>query len=114
MTAVKNFDCRELDRRVTLSSPTATQSASGEVARAFSSVCTVWAALLPLGGARFSAAEGKHYDGSFRYRIRYRSGVLPGYRLTVAGDALEIVHVAEIGRREFLDLTCRGVDSAAA
>ena len=46
-------------------------------------------------------------------RLRHRLDVKPFWRLINGGDVFEIVPpTAEIGRRQFLDLTCRAINQA--
>jgi SPP1 family predicted phage head-tail adaptor len=99
-----------LDRYVTLQYSVSGRDAAGGVALTWYDLVSTWAAKSPQGGGRLYAAEMKHYEASIVYRIRHRSAVRPGMRLIHGDDVFEIVHAPEVGRREFMDLLCRGID----
>lgn len=103
-------DPARLDKRVTLQFSTPTQDLLGGVVAAWSELATVWASMLPLPASRFFQAEGKHMEQMFRFRIRHRSDVQAFMRLIHGDDVFEILGAEELGRRHFLELTCRAVD----
>ena len=110
LIAPGNIDPGRLDRRITLSEFTATRDSVGGVVTSWDDVATVWATKVPQGGGRLYAAEAKHYEQTLLYRIRHRTDVAPGWRLTHGDDVFEITNVEELGRRHFLELSCRAID----
>lgn len=105
-----NLDPGLLDRRVTLQYSVPTRDAAGGTVADWYDAATVWAGKRPEGGGRLFAAEAKHYDATLVYRIRHRPDIGAGYRLIHGDDTYEIVAVAELGRRAYLDLFLRGLD----
>lgn len=102
-----------LDRRITLQYSVPTRDAAGGSVPAWIEAATVWAGKLDSRGGRLYAAEAKHYETSLIYRIRHRVDVAEGWRLVHGDDVFEIVHAAEVGRAEHLDLFLRGIDVTA-
>jgi head-tail adaptor len=103
-------DPGRMDRRVTLQAPAPARDAAGGVLPGWGDIATVSAVRLPQGGSRFYTGEGKHYENTLQYRIRHRPDVEAGARLIEGIQIMEIVGVAELGRRHFLELTVRAVD----
>lgn len=98
-----------LDRQVVIQTATETQGATGEPAVTWGTFATIWASRRDtLGRERVMAgAETAMADAVFR--IRYLSGVTAKMRLVEGSDVWDIVALAELGRREGLDLTCTRV-----
>lgn len=96
-----------LDRRVTLQQRTLTQDAQGQHVESWSTLATVWATKRDVTGREFVAAQGANADASTVFQIRWRSDVSVLNQVAYEGVTHEIVHVAEIGRREGLQLVCR-------
>lgn len=111
LRAQGNTNPGRLDRRVTLQYAVRERDAAGGQVPTWYDLATVSAAKIPVRGARFYAGESKHFETLVGYRIRHRSGVAAGMRLVHGDDVLEIVTPPEEqGRRQYLDLTCRGID----
>lgn len=91
-----------LDRRITISRRTTTQDALGGVVETWSPLCTVWAACRPLTGREYFAAMQVNAEIAMEFTIRWREGITPLDRVTFDGRDYDVVHVAEIGRREGL------------
>lgn len=94
----------KLDRRITLQTRTAVQSVSGEYTETFANLATVWAEVTDLRGREFFAAQQKNADVTTRFRIRWRDDVTVLHRIQYESRNYNIVHSAEIGRREGLEL----------
>lgn len=106
-------DPGRLDRRVTLQAPNVSTDAVGGPATTWDDVVTVWAGKRPLSGARLFAAEMKNAIDLVVFRIRHRTDVTPFWRLVHGDDVYEIVPpTEELGRRHFLDLTCRAINQS--
>jgi SPP1 family predicted phage head-tail adaptor len=102
----------ELDRRVSLQHRTITRNGSGESVATYAGFATVWAGKKDLRGREYFAAQQVNGELQATWTIRWRSDVLVTDRLVDdAGATFDITHVAEIGRREGLDLVCRAVAS---
>jgi len=113
LRAQGNTNPGRLDRRVTLQYAVLARDAAGGQVPTWYDLATVSAAKIPVRGARFYAAESKQFETLVGYRIRHRSGVAAGMRLVHGDDVLEIVAPPEEqGRRQYLDLTCRGIDQS--
>ena len=102
-----------LRHRVTIESQTTTQDAYGGEVITWSEVATVWAAVEPLSGREFMDGRRQEAEINTRIRIRYRSGLLPGMRVTWGDHTYDIEAVIEReSRRREIWLMCRewGVD----
>lgn len=97
-----------LRHRVTLESKTVTRDPLGGEIESWAAVAIVWAEVLPLQGREFFEARRLESELDSRIRIRYRSGVVPGMRITWGSRTYGIESVVEheSGRRE-LRLMCR-------
>lgn len=100
-------DPGKLDRRITVQKQIYTRDGSGGAVLDWYDVATVWASLNFLHGGRLYAAQEKSFESISLYRIRYNSEVETGMRIIHGDDVLEIIGVDPLGRRHFLDLTCR-------
>lgn len=109
-----NADPGLLDRRVILQYALLPRDAVGGAISSWLTSATVWAGKRFLSGSRLFAAEAKHYEADLIYRIRHRSDVVPGYRLVHGTSTFEVVATEEVGREQFLDLTCRKLDAPTA
>lgn len=99
------MDAGKLDRRVTLSHRSvAAPDSHGFRAESFSDYATVWAQKLDIIGREYFATRQLQSEVTTRFRIRYRSDVLVTDRITHESVAYKIDSVAEIGRREGLEI----------
>jgi SPP1 family predicted phage head-tail adaptor len=105
-----NLNPSQLDRRVTLQVRTEVRDAAGGFSEEWVDLATVWAAKENLSGNRLQAALAKHAEARVSFRVRWRSAVEELSRLVHGDNVFEIVAIAELGRRHFLDLTCRALD----
>lgn len=93
-----------LDRRITLLRRSQTRNAYGEQVETFTEYATVWGQRLDVTGREMFASKGTIAENSAQFRLRYRSDVLYTDRLQCDGVEYDIVQVAELGRRDGLDL----------
>ena len=105
-----------LDRQITLEFRTAGKSASGEPTETWGSAETVWAEVRALTGREFYAATAAQIvaDETLVFTIRFRSDVRPASaRVKYNPGDLErtynIRRVAELGRRDGLEITAEAV-----
>jgi SPP1 family predicted phage head-tail adaptor len=101
----------KLRHRVRIEQPANTSDGAGGEVTAWAAIATVWAEILPLGGAKID--EGNVISvGQQRYKLhtRYRADVTPACRIIWLDGAravdLRIDSVADLdGRRRFLLVT---------
>lgn len=92
-----------LDRRVTLRRPVTTDNAYGEPAPAWTDVATVWAKVVQ-GAAGEVMARGVAARVDVLFRIRWRTDVTTAWRIVHGADTYDIQSIAEVGRREGLEI----------
>ncbi len=99
-----------LDRRIEIQSYSATRDAIGGEVRFWTTTATVWAQKRDTAG-RESEKAGREALAEVEtvWRIRYCAGVSPKMRVKFGSQLWSIEAIAEIGRREGLDLRCLGV-----
>jgi SPP1 family predicted phage head-tail adaptor len=97
-----------LDRRVRLERRTLVQNVTGEAIEIWVLLAEIWAEKRDLRGREFIAARAEDAEAETFWRIRYRGDVTPhDTRLVHDGAVHDIVSVAELGRREALELVTR-------
>lgn len=96
----------KLDRRIVIESFTTSQNGYGELIKSWSTLATVWAEVNPKSGREFFASNQRIAEFETVFRIRYRSDITINekYRISYGGKYYDIKHIAEVGRREGLDL----------
>lgn len=107
-----------LDRRVTIEQRVPGVDATfGDVTGAWSALATVWASFAATldtdaGGAEVVRDRQRVLVRQTQVRIRFRSDVTTSMRVSLADGSrtLQIVSIAEVGRREALDLMCEDYD----
>lgn len=76
------MDAGRLRHRVTIQSVTETRdTTTGAIATSWADVATVWAAIEPLSGREFIAAQGAQAEIVARILIRYRDDVVAKMRV---------------------------------
>lgn len=98
----------QLDRRITIETPTGTQDTFGEFTETWATFATEWAQYEPLKGREQLDAMQVNADLQARFRIRYRSDITTKMRI-VNDDSLTygIEAITQIGRREGLEILAR-------
>lgn len=95
-----------LDRQIELQTPAGSKDAYGQVAKEWTTVALAWAHKRGLGSReRFAAAQVQQQD-SVIYTIRYNADVTQLWRVKDGDALLDITGLREIGRRQWLELTC--------
>lgn len=104
----------ELNQRITIEERVKTDNTRGEVAYIWTPWSGVpggklWAKVVPLRGREFFAAAQSQSEITTRFRIRYRTGILPSMRIVWKGAYYEIkgLPIEVDGGREWLDLMCK-------
>lgn len=99
----------KLDQRVTIERYTTTENDWGEPINTWAPLATVWAAVEPLNGREYIAAQAAMAETTARIRMRYRPGITQQDRVIHEGKIYGIeavIHVKSAGRE--LVLMCKG------
>jgi SPP1 family predicted phage head-tail adaptor len=97
----------KMDRRIKIERRVETQNAYGEAVITYQLLAEVWAEKKPLSGRELFTAAQFVPEGQIRYRIRFMDGVDEKCRITEGGMTYDVIHIAEIGRREGLEITAK-------
>lgn len=99
-----------LDQRVTLERYTTTEDDWGSSVEAWEPVGTYWAAVEPLAGREFIAAQAAQSEVTTRVRMRWRPGITSRDRLVHEGTTYGIESVIDIrSQHRELVLMCKAV-----
>ena len=93
----------KLDRQITIQSLTQTQGEYGELIDTWTDVATVWANAYAGAGKEFVAARQVNAEVSMQFQIRWMA-VSTTMRILYDGKYFDIVDIAEVGRRERLNI----------
>lgn len=100
----------QLARLVTLERVSGqSRTATGGVVDTWAALATVYASRRDTLGSERVAQGVEVSTADSVFRIRWRGDVTTAVRLVEGGVTFDITAVAELGRREWLDLTCRRV-----
>ena len=97
-----------LDQRVTVERLTTTTDDWGTPIQAWAPLFTCWAAVEPLAGREYIAAQAAQSEVTARIRMRFRPWMTPQDRVIHEGDTYNIVAVMDVksaGRE--LHLMCK-------
>lgn len=94
----------KLDRRIELLKRRTAQNATGEFEETFDMGITVWAQVVTSRGRDYFAAAQVHNEETTIFRIRFRTDIDTKDRIGYGGSQYNIVNLAEIGRREGLEI----------
>ena len=90
----------DLDRRITIESRTVGQSATGDTTETWATFATVWASKRDLRGREYFEARQDQAEVTTEFKIRHLAGLKREMRIQFDGETYDIMHIAEIGRRE--------------
>ena len=93
----------KLDRQITIQSLTQTQGEYGELIDTWTDVATVWANAYAGAGKEFVAARQVNAEVSMQFQIRWMA-LSTTMRILYDGKYFDIVDIAEVGRRERLNI----------
>jgi SPP1 family predicted phage head-tail adaptor len=93
-----------MDRRIRIEQATTSADGYGQPIETWSLLAEVWAEVAPLRGRELWAAQQVNAELTTRFRIRYRSDVTEKMRIICEGTEYDIESIAEIGRREGLEI----------
>jgi SPP1 family predicted phage head-tail adaptor len=100
----------KLDRWITIQSKTVSRTALGDPTETWGTLASVWAEVQPLSGREYFDGQASQRVSSkaCRFRIRYLAAVSKDTQLRVLHDdglTYDIKNIAELGRRDGLELT---------
>ena len=96
-----------LNKRVTLQRATAARDGHGQPIETWSNAAVVWAAIEPIRGREYFAAQQFATEVTHRLRIRYRSDVRATWRVRYGTRTFRIESVIDpLERHETLELMC--------
>ena len=98
----------QLNKRITLQYETKTADDMGGFSVVWTDSATVWAAIWPISANELVQSMQTDMIISHRIRIRYRSGVLPSWRICFGSRYFNIVSIINPSERgEWLELMCK-------
>lgn len=103
-----------LDRRITIQTATKIRDPKTNAqVSGWATAAEVWANRRDTSSREFFAAGATNTEQLTVLTIRYRPGIVPGQRAVCDGQTFTITGVSEIGRRQFLALQGKAVNSNA-
>ena len=91
----------DLDRRITIETPQpGSKSGSGAKTPTWTEFAKRWASKRDLKGREYFEGRQDQGEVTTEFRIRYLTGLKREMRILLDGLVYDIVHIAEIGRRE--------------
>lgn len=100
----------ELDRKVRLERFTTAPNDYGEPIETWVLIAEVWASRAVLSGREMYEGDRIAGEALYRFRMYYRSDLDTTCRIVYDGQNYDIKAVAEIGRREGLDVMAQLID----
>jgi SPP1 family predicted phage head-tail adaptor len=94
----------KLDRRITIQQPTPGAGLHGEPTETWSDFATVWANAYAGPGKEFVAARQINAEVSMQFQIHWISDLSTTMRIFYDGKYFDIVDIAEVGRRERINI----------
>lgn len=95
-----------LNQRIIIQTKSVTRAANGEEVVSWVALATVWAEVSQIRGKEFFAAAQMQGVMDHQIRIRYRTDVTRDMRISWRGQTLDIVSIAELGRKDALEIMC--------
>ena len=107
---MSRIDIGQLDRRVTLQSPTYSTGATGEAVATYSTAATVWAKVEEMAPTERVVSDKTTMIQRITVTIRYHATLDATWRIGHGTDTYLIVGRQEVGRREWLTLTAELIE----
>ncbi|MBS0506844.1 MAG: phage head closure protein [Proteobacteria bacterium] len=99
----------DLDQRVTVERYTSTEDELGQPIQSWAPLFTCWAAVEPLTGREYLAAQAAQSEVTARVTMRYRPGITAQDRVIHDGTTYNIVSVIDVrSERKELILMVKG------
>lgn len=89
----------QLRHRLSLQSPTITNTSTGTITEAWGTVATIWGSVEPLRGREFYDSALINSDVTARIVIRYTSDIEPNYRIVYDNRTFLIESIVDIDER---------------
>ena len=86
----------QMNRQITIQSPSQTIDAYGGPVFSWSDVATVWAKVHPLRGRELIAAQAAQNETTVKFYIRYRPGITSAKRVLYDGKIYDIIAVIDV------------------
>lgn len=101
----------DLNKRIELQSITYTDSAmSKDAVKTYSTEATVWAAIWPMSAKEQIQSMQNTMEISHRIRIRYRSDILPSWRIKFGSRYFNIISIVNPNERnEWQDIIAKEI-----
>lgn len=99
-----------LDRKIIIESTSESRGAFGEVTDTWATYATLWAQAIPISGKERLASDRTVAVRGYKFKTRWISGVTAKMRVSYDGEYWNIIGIAEIGRREGLEIIAEVVD----
>lgn len=99
-----------MDRKVIIQRATVTTDAIGGEEKTWSTYIIAWAQVISVGGDEAMRAQHQTTKRVIKIRIYYDSTVLTTDRVSYDSAYWDIINLAEIGRREMLEITAQVIE----
>lgn len=101
----------DLRHRVALQKKEITEDELKQQSETWTDIATVWAAVEPLSGREYFAAEQVNTENSVKITIRYKKGITTDMRIVYDGKIFEVISILNPKERcVSLVLICREVE----
>lgn len=94
-----------MDRRIEIQYPSRTKNDIGEETETWVRFARVWANARPLRAAERFASAMERESKVYTFRIRWLKNVEPDMRIVFDSQNYRIIGIAEMGRRDGLEIT---------
>lgn len=94
-----------LDRRIVIQEAVTVQDSLGQPIETWSTFAERWASRMDVTGRERFASQQEIASETTVFRIRWLEGVTRQMRITSEGKTYDIESIAELGRREGLDIS---------
>lgn len=99
----------KLDRRITIEAAVESRDEFGGATVTWQQTAEVWAEVKWLRGRELFAAQQVTPEAQLQFRIRWLDGLTTGMRIEHDGEHYGIEYIAELGRRDGLEITAKAV-----
>lgn len=103
------YSAGDLDRRITIQQRSVSKDSGGRDVVTWPARATVWAAKRDVSGREQMQAGQVTAEQITRFIVRWRADVADTDRILFGSTVYAVQHQAEVGRREFLQITAKRV-----
>ena len=98
----------DLNKRITIQYPSEVADVYGGSTTTWTELCNIWAAIWPTSAREVIRSMQNVMEITYRIRIRYRSDILPNYRIKFGTKYFNIVSIINPNERgEWLDILAK-------